>query len=812
MAIDIRRIREFVEAKPWRQSLAHVLARANLQISWVSEVPKDKFSDPPRWWLAVKLNKDQKDQFNIGREIVIYVCETNDCQARTITQAVQIIHSDPSRFSTDFAMVLTLDSNTALRVQETSSDLSIAFVGMQLDRLYDFEPVGSSNFVQFIRNELFSRDLYSASTAISSATGFFGRRQLLNDLSTSIKNGTQHVGLFGLRKMGKTSVLLQLSKRIRAAPNTFLAYVDIQKVDAINPSGEYLLWAVGESIVDNAPSLRRISKLELFGKFGRFSAIPDPASVWEMFDHDIKWLLREGRDKICIICDEIELMSPDKTASGWEDSFVRTWRFLRGLSQENAGRIGFCVAGTNPSLFEKNSFRDLENPTYNYFSIRFLERLAKEDCSELLTEIGKRMGLRWEQQALDKVYEHTGGHPFLTRVFASRVSRSCPRSAGESVVSETMIKYELMSVLDDVSAFLGQMTEVLRDQYPDEFALLEMLATGRVGEFRDFAQALPKEVSHLRGYGIIDDPLTADGLSVELLQTWFQRRDREREKSGGGRMSGIEGLRPGSRIDKYEIVATVGRAGGFGQVFRARVAAGGECALKVFRSGNVASLERETEAIRAVSHPGIVRILDFGRSVDGFVYLVMELLNGQTLQAKCERSSRLTCDESIDIAKELLNALMIIHPDEATVDRLRQKDELSPDEYALLAQSRHGFVHRDIKPENVMLVPDRGPVLIDFGISVRASSPVQTLSQTPGYLPPGGIPLQWTPDVDLYQLGVTMLQASVGFTLDAVGIEELRSRAGRELDDPLRGMLIRATSPIQSERFSTAASAIKALY
>ena len=56
-------------------------------------------------------------------------------------------------------------------------------------------------------------------------------------------------------------------------------------------------------------------------------------------------------------------------------------------------------------------------------------------------------------------------------------------------------------------------------------------------------------------------------------------------------------------------------------------------------------------------------------------------------------------------------------------------------EYAELELARHGKIHRDIKPENIVLTADRGPVLIDFNISVSANDPMMTVTHTPGYLP-----------------------------------------------------------------------------
>lgn len=88
-------------------------------------------------------------------------------------------------------------------------------------------------------------------------------------------------------------------------------------------------------------------------------------------------------------------------------------------------------------------------------------------------------------------------------------------------------------------------------------------------------------------------------------------------------------------------------------------------------------------------------------------------------------------------------------------------------------ESRYGYIHRDIKPENVIVNDARGPVLIDFNISVRVSTPVLTISATPGYLPPTLIGTTWSPRIDLYQLGITLLQVAAGDFIDESNRDDL---------------------------------------
>jgi serine/threonine protein kinase len=108
-------------------------------------------------------------------------------------------------------------------------------------------------------------------------------------------------------------------------------------------------------------------------------------------------------------------------------------------------------------------------------------------------------------------------------------------------------------------------------------------------------------------------------------------------------------LTPGTRLGPYEIVAPLG-AGGMGEVYRARdTRLGREVALKVLRSHLTADpevrarFEREARTISQLHHPHICTLYDIGQQ-EGLDFLVMELLEGETLARRLTRGPRWTDD------------------------------------------------------------------------------------------------------------------------------------------------------------------------
>ena len=125
---------------------------------------------------------------------------------------------------------------------------------------------------------------------------------------------------------------------------------------------------------------------------------------------------------------------------------------------------------------------------------------------------------------------------------------------------------------------------------------------------------------------------------------------------------------------------------------------------------------REGYAANSVGHPGTVRVLDDDTAEDGSVFIVMDLLDGETLDARWERSGRrLGVSEVVTLLSDLLEVLAAAHD--------------------------KGVVHRDLKPENLFVTRAGELKVLDFGVArLREGSPTQTRTGavfgTPAFMPP----------------------------------------------------------------------------
>ncbi len=240
-------------------------------------------------------------------------------------------------------------------------------------------------------------------------------------------------------------------------------------------------------------------------------------------------------------------------------------------------------------------------------------------------------------------------------------------------------------------------------------------------------------------------------------------------------------LEPGARLGRYEILSLIG-VGGMGEVYRARDTRLNRIVALKRLTAHVAAnhesrkrFEREALATSTLNHPHICTLHDVGEH-EGTEFLVMELVEGETLAARLQRGA-LPMSEALRSAAQVTEALAAAH--------------------------RHGIVHRDLKPANIMLTA-HGVKLLDFGLAAlrpppglidggldKVSSAAGTILGTLQYMSPEQIqakPIDGRSDI---------------FAVGAVLYEMLTGRKAFDADSPaavVAAVLDHTPQPLKNER------------
>lgn len=296
-------------------------------------------------------------------------------------------------------------------------------------------------------------------------------------------------GLFGLRKTGKTSFLFKLDRLLSTEGLSTLYF------DCKSPSVRQLRWY---------ELLEKVG-IEIAAKVGvKFSAPSDHRRYAEVFTKLLSQIPTETR--ILIILDEIEYVSPfaidDKH---WVKDYLPFWQTI-WAAQSVQRRISILIAGVNPSIVEVDRIEGTQNPLFGIVPYSFLRGLGRDEVLRMLKVLGKRMGLKFHEAAVDYMHTRYGGHPLLTRLAGSFIHRSLKSSKAERPYEIDVAFLESQEDARDaeLTFYCRHVVSELRDFYPDEYSLLEWLSAGRTADYLEFAN-YPEYIRHLREYGIVSN-------------------------------------------------------------------------------------------------------------------------------------------------------------------------------------------------------------------------------------------------------------------------------------------------------------------
>jgi hypothetical protein len=282
-----------------------------------------------------------------------------------------------------------------------------------------------SILVEYAEQYLPGADLFDDRNAIGDSMSFFGRGNLLDKLEKDLLN-CQGIGLFGLRKSGKTSLLLQLGFALREHP---VIHIDLQLFGSKVRFGAALF----NQIIIQLTKLIQVSSLTQGDKdktslnYQEFSSdlpVSELTTIFVQKFEELSQVLYEKGFIFPIIClmDEIERIFPFPTDNKEKvEEFNAAMGTLRALSQKKR-MLGLLVADVHADCTKINQWSQEgvpSNPVYNFFKENFVPPFVEADTTIMLTDIGQLMGISFDDETLLEIHRKSGGHPFVARQLAS---------------------------------------------------------------------------------------------------------------------------------------------------------------------------------------------------------------------------------------------------------------------------------------------------------------------------------------------------------------------------------------------------------
>ncbi len=565
---------------------------------------------------------------------------------------------------------------------------------------------------------------------------FYGRTHELEEIVAFLK-GNQSISVVGPRKIGKTSLLFNLTRpavraRLELGPEFVICYLDCEVLGGSNHEEIF-----GQFAAEIATTLEE-QGLPAEPALDAVVEAPNRMAL----ERAVRKLNQRGL-RVILMLDEFERLS---TNANLDVNFFNALRSAAGRYQ-----LAFVTASAQPLIqltYSSRSQDILSSPFFNIFAPLFLSLLPENEALALIQEPSRQAGINFTAPTQDFLYALAGGHPLALQV-------ACFHAF--NIFSENP-QAELKEIQLEIEQRTNQEMAAHYEYYWRNLTLAEQNTLQQLND------VVTRAVADTTLRGILRDLVQKGMLVMDGLTYRYPSRSWGNfvaaQEVARPTPSQIGGVLTGTFIGPYEVLEPLGR-GGMSEVYKGRhgrlermVAIKVLPATLAEESDFRKRFEREARGVAALHHPNIVQMFDFG-DLGGTYYMVMEYIDGKDLAQTINEYGQMPLQVVDPIVKDLSSALDYAHS--------------------------QGFIHRDVKPSNVLLQPAaRGlgrqdparlyrAVLTDFGIAKMVggdtgATKTGLMMGTLNYMAPEQIRSAGDVDgrADIYALGVMLFQMLTG--------------------------------------------------
>lgn len=458
-------------------------------------------ADARRWWLNITLPVNVAEMFDAHLEIQLVYAEYEEVEPRLL-ELVQRRISKSARVDQGLFMIASLDAGVDRLLRRRRGEF--AAIDLHLGELGS----DAADVRHRMSSVLTAMDHYDMTTPVHDLAGFFGRADEFKQIIFSIERG-QSVGVFGLRKTGKTSLLNYVAGH-RKDVGRAVVWVDISGLASADDFRVRLLERAWNAIRKLTEDDRQFPRLRTLNRNGELKVDLDLMRLHWL--GDLEALSKHAGGRLEVFIDEIDQLHPERSHLGDEaNGMLIALTQLRGMIQgtePDSGLVLIC-AGVDPALFERPLLKSgSDNLLYKLVHLMFLPPLNRDEMAEMVRDLGRRMGIRIrDHRVIDFLFEEYGGHALLTRKACSLAVQK--RSKDEIPWHMSLQSVEVGAQQDGDGSPLRQAGEILdsfEEWFPDEASLLrDLWSTDK--EEREFGTELfherPNRLTHASSYGLV---------------------------------------------------------------------------------------------------------------------------------------------------------------------------------------------------------------------------------------------------------------------------------------------------------------------
>jgi len=440
--------------------------------------------------IAPQLFVTDGSKARLPNQLAVALLDTPQLDATNVRSAVDVV-GDHLPFVNDVVLItnadtLDFDARIQLLTYRTSDKRVALITSLEAQEAF---LRGDDACVELIDRSLRRitdmSDPFERRIPIKDRTEFFGRDIETQNIRALIQD-QQPFGLFGIHKIGKSSLLIRVCQSLAAySPDITVVTIELS-VAFHTPSDIY------KRILESLPQEIDVPKGDISTEKFR----------QKLIDYQKRMQAVRYGHRFLLLLDECAYLIPDRSSKGGLSDFLEFLGFLKAFRQE-VDWFNFALCGRSPSISRTGQWKQGENPLIGFLNDKFLGPLTQIETSELIRSLGLIADLQFDDDVLEYIYNITGGHPQFTRILGSHIKSTIKHgNVTKQVVDDAVSKY--LSNHSD-RALLTKIYQESLD--PDEKDIVKKLAVEKNLKRSDFLKNCIDDETKFRTGNAIDDLL-----------------------------------------------------------------------------------------------------------------------------------------------------------------------------------------------------------------------------------------------------------------------------------------------------------------